>query len=317
MNLNKIAQLTNSKIVGDPNYKISGISSVNNPSKSKITILLSEKHLSSKLDLAGAILTNKSIAESLPNQNILISNQPKVSFALLSNCFYKQPSKPLFNKKNNCFLGEDVQIGKNFLCGSNVVIEDNVSIGDNVSLGHNVVIKSGVTIGNFVNIESGTIIGSEGFGNSLTSDQKWEHIRHLGSVAIGNNVSIGSNCTIDRATLDETIICDGVIIDNLVHIAHNVVIGENTAIAAKVGIAGSCSIGKRNMIGGMVGIVDHITTVDDVIISATSTVNRNINEPGVHTGIMPILNHTKWKRVALWITKLDKIARLINLKKVK
>jgi len=106
-----------------------------------------------------------------------------------------------------------------------------------------------------------------------------------------------------------------VIIDNQVHIAHNVQIGENTAIAANTGIAGSCIIGKRNMIGGMVGIVNHINTADDVIISATSTVNKDLKEPGVYTGIMPISKHTIWKRIALWITKLDKIVSFINFKK--
>jgi len=70
------------------------------------------------------------------------------------------------------------------------------------------------------------------------------------------------------------------------------------------------------MIGGMVGIVDHIKTADDVIISATSTVNNDLNESGIYTGIMPISKHASWKRIALWITKLDKIAKFLNLKKL-
>jgi UDP-3-O-[3-hydroxymyristoyl] glucosamine N-acyltransferase len=65
----------------------------------------------------------------------------------------------------------------------------------------------------------------------------------------------------------------------------------------------------------MVGIVDHITTVDDVIISATSTVNKDIKKPGLYTGILPILEHANWKRIAFWISKLDKIAKSITLKK--
>jgi len=137
---------------------------------------------------------------------------------------------------------------------------------------------------------------------------------HLGGVEIHNNVSIGSNCCIDRGTIDNTTINSGVIIDNLVHIAHNVSIGKDTAIAAKVGIAGSCNIGKRNMIGGMVGIVDHINTADDVSISATSSVIRDLKESGTYTGIMPISKHDTWKRIALWITKLDKIAQFLKLK---
>jgi len=62
----------------------------------------------------------------------------------------------------------------------------------------------------------------------------------------------------------------------------------------------------------MVGIVDHIKTADDVIISATSTVNKDIKEPGTYTGIMPISKHASWKRIALWITKLDKIAKFLK-----
>jgi len=135
------------------------------------------------------------------------------------------------------------------------------------------------------------------------------------NVVIGDNVSIGANNTIDRGTLVDTILEDGVITDNQVHIAHNVCIGSNTAIAAKTGIAGSCRIGKRNMIGGMVGIVDHITTVDDVVITAKSTVYRNIKKPGTYSGIMPILEHVYWKRISTLITKLDKIAKIAKIKK--
>jgi len=139
---------------------------------------------------------------------------------------------------------------------------------------------------------------------------------HLGSVIIDDNCSIGANCCIDRGTIDNTVIKKYVVIDNHVHIAHNVFIGEKTAIAANTGIAGSCVIGKRNMIGGMVGMVDHIRTVDDVVISATSTVHKNLTKPGVYTGIMPISLHTSWKRIAFWISKLDKIAKILNIKKI-
>jgi len=67
----------------------------------------------------------------------------------------------------------------------------------------------------------------------------------------------------------------------------------------------------------MVGIIDHIKTADDVTISATSTVNKDLKEAGVYTGIMPISKHVIWKRVAFWVTKLDKIAKLINYRKNK
>jgi len=316
LKLSEIAEKLNLEFFGDPDKEIACLSAPTNPLKNSICLVSNHKNINKSLVNAGAILCNHDLSGSIVNENFLISDTPKLTFALLSNLF----ATPYFfmNLKNNerTFTGKDLVLGSNIYTGIGVVIEDSVSIGDNVQLSHNVIIHKGVTIGNNVSIGAGSIIGSEGFGNVLNEDGSWEHIHHLGSVIIHDNVSIGSNCTIDRGTINNTVINRGVIIDNQVHIAHNVHVGENTAIAANVGIAGSCNIGKRNMIGGMVGIVDHIKTANDVIISATSSVTKDLMEPGVYSGIMPISKHSTWKRIAFWITKLDKIVKKLNIKKI-
>ena len=94
----------------------------------------------------------------------------------------------------------------------------------------------------------------------------------------------------------------------------DVIIGENTAIASMTGIAGTTTIGKRCMIGGMVGIVGHLKITDDVIVNATSTVNRSITKPGIYTGFFPLMTHSDWKKVGMWLTKLDKITKFLNIK---
>ena len=320
--LSEILEKIDFKILGDENLEIHSISSNRNPRSHSIVLIASYKNLDEdKLPENIAILTNLAVYKKFikPHRfNFLISEDIKQTFALLTVLFKKKVSSPksklIEPNINEIWIGKNVDIGKNFRYGVNCLIEDGSKIGKNVKLGSNIVIHSDTVIGDDVTIDSGTIIGSEGFGNVLDSKKNWHHIHHLGNVILKDNVSIGSNCCIDRATLDSTIIDFGVIIDNLVHIAHNVEIGENTAIAANVGIAGSTKIGKRNLIGGMVGIIDHITTVDDVTISATSTVSRNINEPGVYTGIMPISQHALWRRLAFWFTKLDKIVKHINFK---
>ena len=320
MILSKIAKLINAEIIGDENLSIQGVSSFENPKTNFITLITSNKHLSDNvLESKTVLLVNKNINQKLSSNTLLIVDDSRIAFAKITNLFLKKsisPSPSFINNsiKHKIFCCPDLVFGSNFSFGINVFIEENVSIGNNVYIGNNVTIYRNSIIGNNVTIGSGTTIGSEGFGNVLQDNKKWLHINHSGSVVIGNDVRIGENCCIDRGTIDSTEINSGVIIDNLVHIAHNVSIGEDTAIAAKVGIAGSTRIGKRNMIGGMVGIVDHIKTCDDVIISATSTVNNDLLEPGRYTGILPIIKHSSWKRVALWITKLDKIVKFIKFK---
>ena len=322
--LSEILEKIDFKILGDENLEIHSISSNRNPRSHTIVLISSYKNLDEgKLPENIAILTNSAVYKKFikPQRfNFIISENIKQTFALLTVFFKKKVSSPkpklIEPNMNEIWIGENVDYGKDFRYGVNCLIEDGSKIGRNVRLGNNVVIYSDTVIGDDVTIDSGTIIGSEGFGNVLDSKKTWHHINHLGNVILKNNISIGSNCCIDRATLDSTIIGSGVIIDNLVHIAHNVTIDENTAIAAKVGIAGSCEIGKRNMIGGMVGIVDHIKTTNDVVISATSSVTRDLIEPGIYTGIMPTSKHSSWKRIAFWITKLDKIVKKFNIKKI-
>jgi len=309
----EIAKIIDASIIGDKNIEIKCISTINNPINNSVIYISKPKDFSSLSNLRQSVtlLVAKDHKSLAGNNNLLISSNPRLSFAKLTQIF-----RSIHYKNSFSFTplhGLNFEYGENCTFGGNVFIGHNVSLGSNVYLGHNVVINDNVYIGNNVFIDSGSIIGSEGFGNVLSDTYEWEHIYHLGSVKIGDNVSIGSNCCIDRGTIEHTVIGKGVIIDNSVHIAHNVYIGEHTAIAAKVGIAGSCVIGKRNLIGGMTGIVDHIVTCDDVTISATSSIISNINKPGVYSGIMPTLEHKLWKRVATLITKLDKISALFRV----
>ena len=316
------------KIIKD--IEIIGISSIEEP-KPNTFVLLSKSSFFKLYNISSEVVNiapNNLKLDTPSNINLIFSTNPKVDLAILLNFFY--PSENFCEQftivdddkfsniefGGNCYIGTDSSIGQDSRLGNNVVIGCNVKIGKDCNIAHNVSILNDCIIGNNVTISAGTVIGSEGFGNVRDDSDNWIHVRHTGAVVIHDNVQIGSNCTIDRGTINNTVISNGVIIDNLVHIAHNVEVGEKTAIAAKVGIAGSSHIGKRNMIGGMVGIVDHITTADDVIISATSTVNKDIMEPGIYTGIMPISKHSSWKRIAFWITKLDKIVKKFNIKKI-
>lgn len=313
LTLKEIAKIIDGNLFGDDTIVIHKILPTHGANHGSITYFGNKKFITQiQKSSASAIITTQELQEFCPNTNLIIVKNPIVASAKLSQVFSQLSLKPTIHHtaiisttaiiaencqiSAHCYIGENVKIGKNCYIYPNVSIMDNVEIGDN-------------TI-----ISSGCVIGSQGFGNALDEDNNWHTIHHFGGVSIGKNVTIGANTCIDNATFDRTIIEDGVRIDNLVHIAHNVKIGEHTAIAAKTGIAGSTTIGKRCQIGGMVGIVGHLNIVDDVVIYATSTVNKNISKSGFYTGFFPIIPHNKWKKIAFLLTKFDKIIKFLKIK---
>ena len=323
--LKEIAELIEGSIEGNPSKLIHGIGALDSASPKQISYAANEKYKDSlKISNAGAVIINKNLKNFCKVDAILVDNV-YLAYSILTHKFkFNQNIENLkyshllnysdSNISGSSLIGINVKIGKNTIICANCVIEDNVTIGTNSLIEPNVTIQNGCQIGNNCVISPGAVIGSEGFGNAKNNFNKWSSIAHLGNVIIGNNVSIGANTTVDRGTITDTEIHNGVKIDNLIHIAHNVIIGEDTAIAAKTGIAGTTIIGKRCMIGGGVGIVGHLKITDDVVINATTTVNRNITKPGVYTGFVPLMLHSEWKKVGIWLTKLDKIASFMKIK---
>ena len=325
LTLREIADLVGGSIEGDSSLLIQGIGALDSANSNQISYAVNEKYKDSlKNSNAGAFIINKSL-KKFCQRNIVLVENVYLAYSILSHKFKftqnienfqygHQLSYPNSKIAANSLIGKNVKIGEGSIIGAYCVIEDNVSIGSNSKIEQNVSIQRGCQIGSNCVISPGAVIGSEGFGNARDADKKWSPIAHLGNVLIGDNVSVGANTTIDRGTISHTEIHDGVKIDNLIHIAHNVIIGEDTAIAAKTGIAGTTIIGKRCMIGGAVGIVGHLKITDDVVINATSTVNRDITKPGIYTGFVPLMLHSEWKKVGIWLKKLDKIATFMKIK---
>ena len=323
--LEEIADLIGGSIKGDSSKEIHGINSLDKADSNEICYAVSEKYKESLISSnAGAVIIDEKLKKHCKSDAIIVKNV-YLAYSILSHKFkqYQDTSHLKCGSKVNypntiiaatSFIGRNVKIGSNTIIHPNCVIEDNSIIGKDCLIESNVTIQIGSIIGDNCVISPGVVIGSDGFGNARDENKKWNSIAHNGNVLIGNNVSIGANTTIDRGSITNTEIHSGTKIDNLVHIAHNVIIGEDTAIAAKTGIAGSTRIGRRCMIGGAVGIVGHLKITDDVVINATSTVNKNIMKSGIYTSFMPIMAHSEWKKVGLWITKLDKIANFMKIK---
>ena len=301
--LGYIADLTNSKIVGNKDFIVDNLSTLENASNTSITFLANtkyKKHLKNSKSLA--IITNQENLEE-DHRNYIVNENPYETYAHVSKLF-KSRNIELENKSihPSAVISNDAILGKNVSIGANVVIGPNCSIGNNVIIKSNCSIVQDVQISESTIIHNGSVLGSDGFGYAPTKNG-YVKIEQIGGLIIGSNVEIGACCSIDRGAISDTEIHDGVKLDNQIQIAHNVIIGKNSAIAASCAIAGSTVIGENFRMGGLSGVIGHLKICDDVTVGAHTLITKDIKEPGNYVGIMPAQDKKSWAKSSVFIKK--------------
>ncbi|MCE7617484.1 UDP-3-O-(3-hydroxymyristoyl)glucosamine N-acyltransferase, partial [Vibrio fluvialis] len=211
----------------------------------------------------------------------------------------------------NAVIESGVELGDNVIIGAGCFIGKNAKLGDHTKLWANVTIYHNVVVGERCLIQSGTVIGSDGFGYANERGE-WIKIPQLGSVRIGNRVEIGACTTIDRGALDDTVIEDNVILDNQMQIAHNVHIGYGTAMAGGTIVAGSTKIGKYCIIGGASVVNGHIEIADGVTITGMGMVMRSIDEKGMYSSGIPLQTNKEWRKTAARVHRIDEMNKRLK-----
>ena len=338
--LGQIAKMTESQLVGDPDYKIDGISDLETASPSDISFLdlprygQMRHHQAMKTSNAGAIF----IAPGVDFEKrcaYLIHPSPSRAFQIVMEYFFASKDvKSGFDGVHKTAIIHDeaviesdvtihpfavidkkVKIGRGSFIGSGCYIGPCVTIGESCYIYANVIIREFCRIGNNVIIQAGSVIGSCGFGYVTDTNGKHTKLKQLGNVVIDDDVEIGANTTIDRARFKTTKICSGTKIDNLVQIAHGVTIDKDTLICAQVGIAGSSSIGKKVVLTGQTAVTDHTHIGDGVIIGARGGVTKPIKKPGVYAGT-PAIPMKDYHLQTIHVRRLEEyIKRIENLEK--
>ncbi|WP_310991870.1 UDP-3-O-(3-hydroxymyristoyl)glucosamine N-acyltransferase [Aequorivita marina] len=326
----QIAGILNGTVDGDEDVVVSKLAKIEEGCNESLTFLANPKYTHYIYSTKAAItIVNKDFVpdHNLDTTLIRVDNAYEAFSQLLE--YYNQVKlnktgieNPVFLSETaqhgeNLYLGAFAYVGENVKIGDNVKIYPNVYIGDNVTIGDNSIIFTGAklysetVIGKACVINSGVVLGADGFGFSPNEKGEYKKVPQTGNVIIEDNVDIGPGTTIDRATLGSTIIKKGVKLDNQIQIAHNVIIGENTVIAAQTGVAGSTKIGKNCMIGGQVGIAGHIVIGDNVQIQAQSGIGRNVKDNERLQG-SPALNYGDFNKSYVHFKNLPKIIGRIN-----
>lgn len=328
MTLGQLAEALGAELKGPEALEITGLATLQEAVSGQLSFLANKQYRKFLDDsTASAVLLKAEDAEGFAG-NALIVAEPYLAYARISHLFDPKP-KAVAGIHPSAVVAEDAQVDASASIGPFAVVESgaridaNVTVGAHCFIGARCVIGEGgwlaprvtlyhdVTIGKRVVIQSGAVIGGEGFG---FANEKgiWRKIAQIGGVTLGDDVEIGVNTAVDRGALSDTRIGDGVKLDNQIQIAHNVQVGDHTAMAACVGISGSTRIGKHCMIAGGVGMVGHIDVCDNVFVSGMTMVTRSITEPGGYSSGTAMQPLAEWRKSAARIRQLDEMSKRLQ-----
>lgn len=323
-----LAQQLNAELHGDGDIVITGVASMHSAKSQQITFLSNSRYREqlAACNASAVVLTEADLP--FCTSAALVVRNPYLTYALMAQIMDTTPA-PAKNIAPSAVIDATAQLGNNVSVGANAVIEEGVVLGDNVIIGAgcfvgkftkigsgtrlwaNVSVYHQIEIGEKCLIQSGTVIGADGFG--YANDRgNWIKIPQLGTVRIGDRVEIGACTTIDRGALDDTIIGNGVIIDNQCQIAHNVMIGDNTAVAGGVIMAGSLKIGRYCQIGGASVINGHMEICDKAVVTGMGMVMRPITEPGIYSSGIPLQPNKAWRKTAALVMNIDEINKRLK-----
>ena len=323
--MRELAELVEGSVIGDADSWIEGITGIDEAGPADLTFAVPPHLDRAALSKAAAVIVPASV-ESYAKPAIRVEN-PRIAFTRLLTLFNPplqvdrgvHPSAVVgknVSLANNVavmaqvFIGNDVTIGEGTILFPHTFIGDGSVLGADCIVHPNVTLRERTILGNRVIVQSGAVVGGDGFG-FVTVDGEHLKVPQVGNVIIEDNVEIGSNTAIDRATTGSTIVKRGTKIDNLVHIAHNDVIGEHCFIVAQTGISGSVTVGHHVTLAGQTGTTGHINIGANSVFIGRAGITKDTpaNYFGAGTPARP---HQEWVREQVAVHKLPAALKKIR-----
>ena len=318
LSLAEIARITEATVLTTSDMEVVHVAPLNATTSDGALFFASDKEgLQAFADKnGGACLTTAKLAEGWEGAGaLLVVSSPRSAFANISERLHSsleesdpQAGEPAdiaadANIHPSAVIAPEAKIGAGAKIGPHCYIGRGVVLGANATLGPGVTITHAL-VGDHASILAGARIGQAGFG-FVPEPTGLRRVPQFGRVIIEDYVEIGANTTIDRGALEDTIIGTGTKIDNLVQIGHNVRLGAHCIVAAQTGISGSCVIEDGAMMGGQVGLADHLNIGKGAQIAAGSGLMRDVPD-GEKWGGRPGRPVKDWLRETATLAKLAK-----------
>ncbi len=324
----ELGVLLEGEVEGSNDVVITGVSGLESATSEHLTFLANPRYSAAAARTgAGAVLVGME-AGRLGVPTIRVKD-PYLAWAQAVALFHEAPVYPP-GVHPTAVVAESAKLGKGVHLGPYVVVMDRVTLGDgvvvlahcvvysDVQIGRNslmhahVVVRESCVLGEDVTVQSGAVIGGDGFGFAKKADGGWLKIPQSGRVVLEDRVEVQANACIDRASVGETRIGAGTKIDNLVQVGHGSAVGSNTLLCAQVGLAGSTKVGDRVILAGQVGVAGHCSIGDDVVATAQSGIPGDVPAGQIVSGY-PAVENRRWLKSVAAANRLPELLR--NLKK--
>ena len=323
-----LAHRLEAELAGPPDAVMTGVNGIEVATPEQLTFLANPRYTTAALATrAGAILVGRTSA-SLHVPTLRVKD-PYLAFAKAVALFHDAPKfapgihptavlAPSARIGDRAHIGayvvvmEDVQLGPDAVLLPHCVLYPGVRAGRNLLLHAHAVIREHCTLGDDVTIQSGAVIGGDGFGFARQPSGRWLKIPQSGTVTLGDSVEVQANACVDRASVGETSIGAGTKIDNLVQVGHGSTVGTDALLCAQVGLAGSTRIGDRVILAGQVGVAGHCYIGDGAMATAQSGIPGDV-PAGMTVSGYPAVENRQWLKSVAAANRLPALLR--NLKR--
>ena len=296
--LRAILAAVRGEAAGDPDRLFQGPAALDQAGPDELTFIDSPKLAPALASTrAGAVLLRAEMAARAPAGAILIAvANPQLAFARAAALFHP-PRLPAATRHPTAVIAPDADVADDAIIGPYAVIGAGAVVGAGCTIGPHAVVGDGVVLGprcvihahacishalcgEGVVLHPGARVGQEGFGFLADEAGRFVTKPQLGRVILGDFAQVGANACIDRGTLDDTVIGAQTRIDNLVQIGHNTRTGMGCILAGQAGLSGSVTLEDRVVLGGQVGVADHVRLGRGARIAAQSGIMVDV-APGV------------------------------------
>ena len=335
MRLSDLAERLGCRLEGDGAIEVYRLAALDDAGPGDLTFLSNSKYAARlPLTRASAVIVSEAVTGA-PCAT-LRTRQPYVAFAeavalLMPDDRPPEGISPLASIDPTATLAAGVSIaafvsvaagafiGARTVLHPHVVVGAGAVIGEDSILHANVSVRDRVEIGARVIIQSGAVIGSDGFGFARREDGSHQKIPQMGRVVIEEDVELGAQTAVDRPAFGETRVGAGRKVDNLVQIAHGVKIGRHALLVAQSGVAGSTTLGDGVIVAGQSGVAGHLDIGRGVMVSAKSMVTKDVaggaqrqEDPGRDLGLFVVRRGPEpAQRLARVVLGVERLRRMV------